>query len=59
MGDVNADLAVDLTDAVLALQVLCGLPSAQSVSDHAAVTMEGAVGLAEAIYILQNIAGLR
>jgi hypothetical protein len=59
MGDLNADLAVDLTDAVLALQVLCGLPSAQSVSDHAAVTMEGAVGLAEAIYILQKIAGLR
>ncbi len=59
MGDVDKDVAIDVADAVLALKVLCGIAPAGSASDRGVVTLLGKVGLAEAIFILQKIAGLR
>jgi hypothetical protein len=59
MGDVNTDVDVDLRDAILALQVLTSIPPAQPVSDAAAVTAEGKIGLPEVIFIIQTVAGLR
>ena len=49
---------VDLKDAILALQVALNLrPTASDLPDD--VNGDGKVGFAEAIYILQRIAGAR
>lgn len=53
-GDVNGDTRVDLSDAVTALQVMAGLePSADSRAD---INQDGAIGMAEAIAILTQMA---
>ncbi len=57
-GDVNGDEAVDLADAVVALQVTVGLNPA-GVSAAADVNGDGRIGIEEFIFILQEIAGLR
>ena len=57
-GDLNGDGDVDLTDAILALQVLAGL-NPDGIHLSADVDGDGRIGLAEIIYILQNIAELR
>jgi hypothetical protein len=58
-GDVNGDGEVDLTDAILAFQVACGLVPDEPVFDGGDVNGDGNIGLAEAIYIIQVVAGLR
>ena len=57
-GDINGDAIVDLTDAILALQVLAGL-NPGGIHLSADVDADGKIGLAEVIYILQYVAGLR
>ncbi len=57
-GDVNGDEAVDLADAVVALQVTVGLNPA-GVNAAADVNGDGQIGIEEFIFILQKIAGLR
>ena len=57
-GDVNGDGKVDLTDAILCLQVLSGL-APDNIHSTADVDGDGKLGLAEAIYILQKVAGIR
>jgi hypothetical protein len=57
-GDVNADTVVDLTDAVLALQVMSGLDSAE-VAGTGDANGDSAIGPAELIYILQSHSGRR
>jgi YD repeat-containing protein len=57
-GDINDDGKVDLTDAILSLQVLSGmLPN--SINTAADVNGDGKIGMSEAIYVMQKIAGLR
>ena len=62
-GDVNGDLDVNLTDAILALQVLAGFEPQEFITDYpvSGVDVDGddTVGLAEAIYVMQKVAGLR
>ena len=53
-GDLNSDAGVDLTDAILALQVLAGLTPAQEISSAADLNFDEKIGLAEVIYILQK-----
>jgi hypothetical protein len=57
-GDLNGDTVVNLADAILALQIVVGMPI-QTVLETAAVTGNGKIGLQEVIFILQNVAGMR
>ena len=57
-GDINGDGAVDLTDAVIALQVITRM-SPQSVNKQADINSDGKIGLEEVICILQVISGTR
>ena len=57
-GDVNGDEAVDMADAVLALQVLSGRQPAD-VKTAANVDGDGKIGLAEVVYILQKVGRAR
>jgi sugar lactone lactonase YvrE len=58
-GDINDDSHVNMSDAILAMQVMCGMIPAASVHPSAAVIGDSAIGLPEAIYILQKAAGVR
>ena len=56
-GDVNGDGKVDISDAILCLQVLSGmLPG--NINPAADVNADGKIGMAEAIYAMQKAAGL-
>ena len=57
-GNLNGSPDVDLGDAILALKVLAGQEPV-GIYSGADVDGDGAVGLAEAIYIMQSVAGLR
>ena len=57
-GDLDADGDVDVTDAVLALQLLAGVGS-KNVKITADLSSDGKIGMEECIYILQRVAGLR
>ena len=59
VGDINDDKQVDLTDAVLALQVIIGILPQQTVYIKADVNGDAKIGLEEAIYILQTVAEMR
>jgi Ca2+-binding EF-hand superfamily protein len=58
-GDVDSDGAVDLADAILALQTIVRMSPAQAVNKGADVDGDGKIGLAEVIYILQKAAAIR
>ncbi len=58
-GDVNGDGQVNLTDAVIALQILCGVSPNATVIYGADINGDGKIGMAEVIYILSVEAGLR
>jgi hypothetical protein len=57
-GDVNEDGFVDLTDAILCLQTVCGIETADMVSAAADVNSDGKIGVVEAIYVLRSVSGL-
>ncbi|MGD9974223.1 MAG: DUF1566 domain-containing protein [Desulfatirhabdiaceae bacterium] len=60
-GNINGDLYVDLTDAILCYQILAGLSPELDLEakTKADVNGDGKIGLAESIYILQRIAGIQ
>ena len=58
-GDINGDGTVNLADAILAIQIISGIPPAVTVKKEADVNGDNKIGIEEAIYILQFIAGLR
>jgi hypothetical protein len=59
-GDVNYSGEVDITDAILAMQLLSGItPVGGSVHKETDVDDDGKIGLPEVIYILQKVAGMR
>ncbi len=53
-GDVHADGYLTLCDAILALQVCSGLPSASVISEND-VDGDGRIGMAEVVYVLRKI----
>jgi hypothetical protein len=56
-GDINGDGTVNLTDAILALQITVGLkPTDLNLTGD--VDGDGKIGMAEAIYAIQKVAGL-
>jgi|APLow6443716910_1056828.scaffolds.fasta_scaffold448192_1 hypothetical protein len=56
-GDINGDSDVNLTDAILALQIIAGLKPTVYIQNE--VNNDGRIGLAEAIYAMQKVAGLQ
>jgi hypothetical protein len=58
LGDINCNGVVELTDAILTLQVLSGL-SPDPVYSGGEVDGDGKIGCGEAVYILQHLAELR
>ncbi|MCP4344023.1 MAG: hypothetical protein GY795_00675 [Desulfobacterales bacterium] len=57
-GDINGDQMVDLSDAILALNILAGIKPSANVYKQADVNSNGIIGQAEVIYILQEAAGI-
>lgn len=62
-GDISGDTKVDMTDAVLALQVMVGMKPEGVRANYAVSGMDvnddAKIGLHELLYILQTVAGLR
>lgn len=58
-GDLDSNTTVDLADAILALQVASDISNGSMVNINSDVNGDGKIGLAETIYILQKVAGLR
>lgn len=62
-GDLTGDSTVSLADAILALKAVAGMGSTGLRIDYATcgadVNCDGQAGVAEAIYILQYLGGLR
>jgi hypothetical protein len=57
LGDLNCDYSLDLADAIIALQILIdNPPQTFCFSD---VDGDGKTGMAEALYVLQKVAGVR
>lgn len=60
LGDVNGDGEITISDAILALQVACGMDtSGTGISLDADVNGDGKIGIEEVIYIFQKVSGLR
>jgi hypothetical protein len=57
-GDFSGSGRLDLPDAVLALQVICG-DTSTSFLQEAVFSREGKIRMADVAYVLQGIAGLR
>ena len=57
-GDINDDGNVNLTDAILALQMLAGLETTSTIYKQSDGNGDGKIGLQEAIYILQKVSEL-
>jgi formylglycine-generating enzyme required for sulfatase activity len=58
-GDVNKDQVVDLTDALVALQIVIAVEVQGPINLEAAVRGDGRICLADAIYVLQVVGALR
>lgn len=58
-GDVKKDGEVNLPDAIVALQVCAGMKPAEQVNDKADVNGDRKIGLAEVVFILQTVGGIR
>ena len=58
-GDVNGDRDINLTDAILALQVIARIEPSTTVDNEADVDGDKRIGIEEVIYILQKILELR
>ena len=58
-GDINGDAAIDLTDAILALQIITGVVQGQNIDNASDVDGNNKIGMEEAVYILENISGTR
>ncbi len=60
-GDINGDGIVDFSDLILALKIMAGIDLAPDVTIQlqADVNNDGKIGMAEAIFIIQDIAGIR
>jgi len=58
-GDINHDGKVDLSDAVLVLQILAGIPFSQPVFLDPDVNQDSRIGIEELTYILGKVTGQR
>ena len=58
-GDIDYSGNVDFKDAILAFRIAIGLAVEQTVYPAADIDGDGAIGLPEAVYVLQRVAGVR
>ncbi len=58
-GDVDNSAAVDITDGILALQLLAGIAPSATLWPAADLNGDQRLGMEEAIYVLQKVAELR
>jgi hypothetical protein len=58
-GDINDNGIVDLVDAILAIQITSGITPDQTVYRAADVNGDDNIGLADSIYIIQKVSGVR
>ncbi|NJL59632.1 MAG: spore coat protein CotH [Desulfobacteraceae bacterium] len=60
-GDINGDSRTDLSDAISALRICIGadVASPTFICKKASVSADGKIGIADVIYILQKVSGLR
>ena len=58
-GDINNDGNINLSDAILAIQVISNIASSVQIFKEADINNNGLIGLEEAIYALQVTAGKR
>lgn len=58
-GDVDNNETVELSDAILSLQVSAGIGSISTIHHGADVNGDNRIGIEESIYILQKVAGIR
>jgi hypothetical protein len=54
-GDINGDGSIDLSDALLAMKIMTGRSSNKTICLAADVNQDGKIGLAEMLYIYQQI----
>jgi Protein of unknown function (DUF1566) len=59
LGDIDLSGDVTLTDTILTLQIVAGQHTSGAVALAADVNTDEKIGMAEAIYTLQKVAGLR
>jgi len=59
MGDINDDGAIDLKDAILAIQICSGFSPEEKVYKEADVNGDDRIGTEEAVYTLQITSGVR
>ena len=57
-GDINKDGSTDLEDAITSLQLIVGLPHGTTVDLSEDVSGDDKIGMPEALYALQEVAGL-
>jgi len=57
-GDINSDWTVNLADLIIALQICAGVDPGASVNLGADVDGDNHLGMPEAIFILEKIAGM-
>ncbi|MCX5836365.1 MAG: dockerin type I repeat-containing protein, partial [Deltaproteobacteria bacterium] len=58
-GDIDGSGVVDLTDVILAIQVMSRITPAVTIYKEADVNGDGRIGLPEVIYILQKVGEIR
>ena len=58
-GDINGDGTLDLTDAILALQIVAGITPNQNIYKAADINSDEKIGMEEAVYIIEKIVGVR
>jgi hypothetical protein len=58
-GDINDSRSVDLADAILAMQLLSGVVTAETAYRQADVNGDRRIGTDDALYVLQSLAGIR
>ena len=58
-GDLNNDREINLIDAILGLQLIAGITLTTNNVSQTDVNIDGRIGMADVVYILQKISGLR
>ncbi|MFC1505289.1 PQQ-binding-like beta-propeller repeat protein [Thermodesulfobacteriota bacterium] len=59
LGDVDGDLSIDLSDAILSLRLIAGIYSDTPINKNGDVNGDKKIGLPEVVFVMQTVAGVR